>query len=100
MTPVAAVAAPAPASTDVAASSVAGETDSPAANRARSASMSLALPYLCSGSFAIARSTIASSSCGTSGRFTEGASGTAERCCIATSSGVSPANGTLPVNIS
>ena len=62
--------------------------------------MSRALLYRCSGSFAIARRTIASSSCGMSGRCLEGASGTAERCCIATSSGVSPVKGTLPVSIS
>jgi len=52
------------------------------------------------GSFARARSTTESRSCGTSGRSSEGGFGTSERCFIAISSGVSPVNGTWPVSIS
>ncbi len=91
---------PAPASTDVAASSVVGEMERPAPTRARSASISRALPYRDSGSLARARKTTASRACGMSGRFADGGSGISEMCFIATSSGVSPAKGTLPVSIS
>ena len=41
-----------------------------------------------------------SRSCGISGRFADGGSGTLERCFIAISTGVSPVNGTSPVSSS
>ena len=95
---------PAPDSTIVAASSVSFATGRPCATRARSASISRAVWYRSAGSFASARSTTESSSCGTSpspgGRLVDGGAGTEFRCFMAISSAVSPVKGTVPVSIS